>query len=267
MVPRRKISIEDEKEIIDRYLSQETPDTICKDFNVVRGTIYDVLKRNNVPTIGYERRLSALDHKSFEELTEDALYWSGFIAADGHINHKNVTPRLEIMLAYQDRAHLEKLRSFVKAKKDKVVDRNNNGYPASRFSFKSKDICNRLEFLGIKGPDLSNELSSERHFWRGVIDGDGWISKDTNYLAIELAGQPYLLERYREFLRESFSISPKMRKDSTKNSYKVKLGGRTGYPVVDYLYTDSSIFLDRKKKRADEYVRIYQEKDRATATK
>lgn len=253
---RTRLTLTQEKEIIDRYLDKESPDTICVDYKVQRNAVYNVLRRNSIPTLGRESRAFPVNHEKFDNLSEKAMYWAGFISADGHINRqKDCTARVDIQLSGKDKDHLAKFKKFVEADRTVLREYMSNtsygSFSVVRLDIKSKRITDRLDELGIKGPNIDRELINSRHFWRGVIDGDGYISKDPGYPSLELAGQLYTLEPYKEFLKTYLDIDAKIHRIKGKNSYRIKTAGRRGLKAIEYIYSDNKESLDRKQIRAN----------------
>lgn len=252
-MPRKILSDEQEAEVISRYLDRETPKNMALEYGVNICTIYNVLKRNNIDR---HRGAFSIDHAFFDELREDSLYWAGFIAADGSINRQkgNTADRVVIGLSVKDIDHLVKFRSYVKAEQYKIQEYNSTNYgnhPACRIAVRSQRIVDRLEDLNVKGPNISKDLTDSRHFWRGAIDGDGYVTKSSNRYSIGLTGQHYILEPYREFLYTHLGIHANIMGNG-KNSYKIATSGNPGARVMRYIYGDSDVYLDRKKKRAYE---------------
>ena len=254
-MPPSKLTTYQVEEIINRYLNNETYKQISVDYCVDPSTIRNVLIRNNIDRRKVGRQLFPANHKCFDDLTEHSLYWLGFIAADGHINvQKNNTSRIMIGLAYKDVGHLEKFKEFTGAVDNKIQDyyHGKDGHlRAARISVRSKEITDRLIELGVKGPKLSTDLTDSRHFWRGAIDGDGYVTQSGNRYSIALTGQHYILEPYKEFLYNHIGIESNIGVNGV-NSFKVATSGNPGTRVMRYIYGDSNVYLDRKKKRAYE---------------
>lgn len=174
---------EQETIIISRYLAMESCTKISKDFGVHSGTIRNVLIRNEIPLrspgpIGF-----TMNHKCFDVLTEESLYWMGFITADGSITkQKGSTNRLAIGLQQSDRGHIEKFLKFAEASVYSINDYDHGPekkHKASSVAIRSGVITRRLEELGVKGTIPHEDLTNSRHYWRGAVDGDGYICVDT----------------------------------------------------------------------------------------
>ena len=261
MASKRNFSEEEIDRIIEGYLEGKSGRTLATTHGVVPTTIYRILRKRNVDRRSYSESgiKHPLNHSKFDELTEESLYWAGFIAADGCIQKPRVqSPTMSIALSIVDIRHLEKIKGFLESGHtitkyyNKVVKTDTPN--ACRFSVGSTQICNRLEELGVKGPELSDDVAMSRDFWRGVVDGDGHLAKRTNTAGLSLVGFPYILEPYQRFLRYELNIESTIKPHSS--IYKIDINGKNGIRAIDYLYRDSKVSLDRKQKVADDIMTI-----------
>ena len=116
-----------------------------------------------------------------------ARYWAGFLFADGTIVRRTGSPEVAVVLAEKDVAHVEKLRSFLGSdpaitRIRKEQQRGNFGGASGtvRFSVRSERLVGRLEHAGMvanQGRVACVELAHSADFWRGVVDGDGWVGR------------------------------------------------------------------------------------------
>ena len=61
-------------------------------------------------------RQNTLDETAFDVVTPESAYWVGFLMATGSITRAGTrSPAIAVTTADEDRAHLERFRSFVKA--------------------------------------------------------------------------------------------------------------------------------------------------------
>jgi hypothetical protein len=113
--------------------------------------------------------------------TEEKAYWLGFLTADGCITIGKKTqdsPRLSLHLAKQDYEHIVKFKQALQA--TQAVSMNEQ---SCHFVICSTEMAADLARHGIqprktfstKPAQIAPEL--EKHYWRGVLDGDGYISK------------------------------------------------------------------------------------------
>jgi len=133
------------------------------------------------------------------EDTYDALYWMGFLFADGYCCE--YLSQIVVALAIEDKDHLEKFAEFLKSKTSKQYNikggftLNSSHY---RVSVAEKGVCEQIiqkwdwkknKTYNPPGIDtLTNLLDTEDKFISflvGFIDGDGCISKNGGYAKVE----------------------------------------------------------------------------------
>lgn len=205
----------------------------------------------------------AINEDYFADInTEHKAYWLGFIMADGCIyagsNGKSL--RLQINLSQKDKSMLEKFLTAIESDykiQDKLIA---NKYPSSLLKVNSTKMCNDLINQGVTRrkslksvfPVLPQDL--EHHFIRGYFDGDGCISctarKDrdrktytfsiccgidmANALQTRLYGTSiYKLKRNADICYVETGSVPNI------------------YTIRQYLYSDATVYMERKKKIFD----------------
>jgi hypothetical protein len=207
--------------------------------------------------------------------TEEKAYFLGLIYADG-----NVTGNIfQILLAEEDSDVLEILKNKIKPKGNlNHYDRKNVKWKnCKRFSIHNKSIVKDLSSWGVVERKTYFELSIPKidkslikHFIRGFLDGDGFVSitesnykkKDgyTNYSVRKVIGftnsSKKLLEEISNILEKELEIAPGKFYNtngtgSTINSYSLWFfRTKDLFKIIDYLYKDSSIFFKRKYEKA-----------------
>jgi hypothetical protein len=139
----------------------------------------------------------------FDVVTEDVAYWVGFLMADGCVSDLG---RITLNLAERDAGHVESFRAFL-GLDHRIKTRPARGWggPQTVLSFGSVDMARRLASYGVvprKGSFAAViGLENDRHFWRGMIDGDGWITGGGKHPVIGLAGNAALMRQYVSFVR------------------------------------------------------------------
>ena len=136
-----------------------------------------------------------LNHQAFDIVTNDAAYWIGFLFADGSvIQQQRGAPQVQLRLSEIDRGHLEKFRQFLDSTHAITTSPPGNlgGYQSrasARYAIVSRRLAGRLLEMGRYEGPIAPELAASRHFWRGVVDGDGSIFiLKTGYSGISLVG-------------------------------------------------------------------------------
>lgn len=189
--------------------------------------------------------------------SEEAAYMLGFIAGDGWINGNTFA----ITLAEKDKRHLDKLKAAIGSEHN-IYLRVRKGKRYYQWKVGSKTLTKRLESLGItpnksKTMDPSKILKKLRrslhpHFFRGLVDADGWISKPGANPKIGLTGSKLACEAFLHFVRaRGVNTQTTIRKKASGDCYVVAFSGaRLGKSVCRILYSKSNLYLDRKKERA-----------------
>ncbi len=130
-------------------------------------------------------RQNTLDETAFDVVTPESAYWVGFLMATGSITRAGTrSPAIAVTTADEDRAHLERFRSFVKAMEPITVGTRDGFRDASRsylsVQVRSARLAKTLARYGVVPHKAlvakAFELEGNRHFWRGCIDGDGSVS-------------------------------------------------------------------------------------------
>lgn len=201
-------------------------------------------------------------------MTEQDAYWIGFLLADGCVYQPpgNRQRWLTVNLKGSDMHHLEKMAGFLGGRTYK--QKNGSGY----YRLSSNDVCDWVESYGVvprkTGKEEAHpELSNNRHFWRGVVDGDGCLRirksrqryKTTMYEydvpVLKMCGSERICTQFGDFLGWNTS---KVKKDPRAKCFSiVKEGGKAVPRAVKYLYQGSVEHLDRKKEKAQEVLELW----------
>lgn len=202
-------------------------------------------------------RLTTFDENVFEIIdTEEKAYWLGFLFADGSMSEPK-RACLELSLQLTDITHVEKFTRFLKC--DRVVRYDSF---RCRFSASSKKLyhdlvkqgCTDKKSFTIKFPELDCTLI--RHFIRGYFDGDGSIvkSRKTDLLytsSILCSGSSEFIKQVIiEFNKHTQSKCKQVGyKRPGAELYIVCLKDQLCKRFLNWLYEDSSIYLERKYNR------------------
>ena len=189
--------------------------------------------------------------------TESKAYWLGFIGADGNV--EKTLLRLRILLNDKDEKHLEKFQKDIETNSPIRKVGENKVYIAVC----CKRICEDLSKLGVipnKTLTYNNNWDAIpeelwHHYIRGYFDGDGsiWKQKRDNYWGINFTGSHYLINSLRDRLPvyTSLSIRENVSVISTMNKTSI-------VQLINYMYNDATIYLDRKYEKAKQALNDYQ---------
>lgn len=113
----------------------------------------------------------------------------------------------------------------------------------------------------ITFPQLQEDLIP--HFIRGYFDGDGFVSiynnstKKENCFTLKsgfCSGSKIFIEQLVSYLPTKFKTISK-RKKPNSSLYDIKLSVKDSYKLYKYMYTNATIFLQRKKDKFDNYIK------------
>lgn len=246
-------------EMKEFYLSGKTMQEIADIANCNVTNVHSHLKRMGVKSrsIAETKRKYPLDETYFEKIdTEEKAYFLGFLYADGYNFEKRST--VELTLHHQDIDVLIKLRKALNHI-EKPFNERNKGKHLSLF-INSKKVSIDLAALGcvqaktfkIKFPNfIGDELI--RHFIRGYFDGDGCIynpkKRDVHILVL---GNIQFITALQNHFIKVLNINEVKIHQRFKHSECYTLrhhGMKNPLKVLNYLYKDSTIYLDRKYKK------------------
>jgi len=214
---------------------------------------------------------------------EEKAYWLGFLYADGCINryYKNdklKAMNLELSLCKNDYNHLEKfllaLESNVPIHKKNVTYQNKQ-YEEYRIEVCCTKMCYDLINLGCTPQKTFNisfpteEIVPKiyiRDWLRGFFDGDGCISTyvidGSNHIVTFFCGIETMMNEVADFLNHEKIIRKKLHiyHDKRSKCCEIRIYGKdTNKEFLDYLYKDSTIYLDRKYNKYIEFYKDYQD--------
>lgn len=221
--------------------------------------------------------------------TEEKAYWLGYLYADGNVSRTN---RVRLSLAEQDYEILEKFSNFIFNQnriKKYILPKNKSGQNLVYVDVCNKHIANQLTNLGcppnktfiLKFPEwLNNNLYN--HFIRGYFDGDGCLSinicnnkskgiKTKSIIVSQSLNANFDLLSTKEFVNKLqfifndlniHSTIYKRHKNRDNNNFTLKVSGnRQIEKLMNWLYKDATIFLNRKNIKYLELKKINNEKD------
>ena len=204
----------------------------------------------------------SVNYRFFEEWTPESAYIFGFIASDGHLFYESGKANknaLQFEIANYDKDILEKIKAIMEyegpicnTKRDTVKLQMSNKKIIKDLIEKGIPIKNKT--FDLKYPEtLPEEL--DRHFIRGLLDGDGSIYKKDDRMTIQFLGTEDLLISIKskiKFNLDSISIYDRSKVKGGAKVYSFQIANKKSYEIAKWLYKDSAIHLDRKYKKAIE---------------
>lgn len=264
---------------IKKQYNDEDFIVLCKEYEVNRNA-KEIAEREGIPLVtlyyyikklGYNKpkRKYEFNEDYFKNInTKNKAYILGFLMADGCIckstQDKKTPDRLIIQISYKDRCVLEfiqkelgsdyKIRDFI----PKGTYTNNM---MSSLTINSTKLCSDLIKHGI----IPNKTGKEsfpkmrenlrRHFVRGFLDGDGWItSGNSGSVTIGFISNCNMLESIKKEINNSLNIKSTARiyndYRSDKDIYYLEYSHRDDIKQLKkYLYHKADFYLERKASK------------------
>jgi hypothetical protein len=116
------------------------------------------------------------------------------------------------------------------------------------------DVCRLLNRASLASKSLDIDIRPElasRHLFRGIIDGDGcltWTGAKPAPRILLATGSLLLARSFSELVFDQSGISGCFYAYKNRNLYNVYYTGIKAKCLAYWLYHDSTVFLDRKRK-------------------
>jgi len=245
-----EITFENYTKLKEEKLSRAS---IAEQFNIPEWQLKRIIAKE-----GWGKKSPTIQNKTaFDEYTELSCYWAGFLAADGNIDSKG---RIRLMLKYDDILHLEKFKEYLQS--THTVSSNTTKYNRCSFEFTDKNMCETLDLnfnivpqksLKIKFPHFM-PANMYKHFIRGYFDGDGSIcesfsnknSTTATLYSTFTSGSYDFINFICTFLAERLKLGGHLQDFGTDRKWQIKYNTNDSIDLLHYMYSDSTVSLDRK---------------------
>jgi len=167
---------------------------------------------------------------------------------------------LHFTLKQSDKGHLTKFLKEIKYAGIAKDYFTTSGHWVCKVSINSKKIYNDLIKYGITErksltvkPYKFDNIKLERAYWRGIVDGDGWITKEkpigyihTFLYCVGLCGNNYIVNGFKKFIENNGIEFKNKIITRCSISYIKTRKIKTVAPILTILYKNATIYLDRK---------------------
>jgi intein/homing endonuclease len=236
----------------------------AKTFNISRETLTTYLKKSQPENYLHKYNVN----ENFFEIidTEEKAYWLGFLTADGNLFKDRNSIRLA--LAEKDKDHVYNFKKALNADHNVTIvpaggyiGKNGERSMAASITIGNKKIHDDLVKLGFTSKKSCNEkpvvLPEEltRHYIRGIFDGDGWISFGPNHRDLGFGMGKEMLEYIKKIFEQYAKIKPTYDIKWFNSVWRYRISSKQEIlKALEYMYKDSTIYLDRKYKKYLDFV-------------
>lgn len=265
--PYSKVLPEHVPILISRYTSGESARKICLDLPFSEDAALKVLRDFGVPIkTRKENRFSMgfkINEDAFSDPTEaECAYFYGWLLSDGCLRETKYAHTVTIQLQRGDISVLESLEAYLGLEKGRVKvrerydKRTDKTYSSCNMSFQYAPITERLMGYGLS-PRKSTlefappEFSMNRHFWRGVLEGDGYLSKLGSCTKMQICGSEILCNQWFSYCKSvvpdmHMTITPDNKNNGLFHTYSGRF--KECKAVLDTLYLGVPEHMRLKRK-------------------
>ena len=271
--PYNKVLPEHVPVLIERYQGGESTEKISTDFPFGRDAILKVLKDFEIPIKTRKENRFSMGFTINEEAFSDSLdpecaYFFGWLLTDGCLRETKYGHLIYIQLQEGDIAVLEALERYLGwsgrvGTRSRYDKRTGKTYHSCYLQFQYAPITERLISYGLEPRKSTKEACPEvfkysRDFWRGVLEGDGYISKLSSCTKMQICGSEQLMQQWLEYCQ---SVVPSMHMTIYPEKNKKLFHAYSGRfeeckAVLDSLYLGVPEHM-RLKRKYDLYVGRY----------
>lgn len=198
---------------------------------------------------------SGLNHYVFDSVTKESAYALGLIITDGSVDQSGYR------ISYHSKD--DELIQIMKH----IFNLTGSSYTSksgTSLRFNSKYMVNSIAQYGVypnktftmKMPVLKDKYYP--HFFRGVVDGDGYIGlpRKTNILVSIVSGSELFLEESRKYIADNLGIKVSCRKNKRGISI-LEMHGKNAREFCNFIYQDSEgMRLSRKFNNYKKHIAI-----------
>lgn len=256
-----KLSPEREKWICDLYKEYQNKRKVCEIANVASETISELCKKYGLYEYSnseVNRKYSVNSHYFDEINTPNKAYCLGLLFSDGTITslQKHI---VRLSLQESDKSILEKILIDMESNHSLYFidcnSKNTNHKNQYYFSINDKALCAGLykhgmhanKSLTVEYPiDMPSKF--DKDFIRGMLDGDGHISKCGH--DVNIVGTDMILQKIKQIVDDNLNINCYVGNTGHHNNDITKVfkvyGRKQANIFLSWLYDDAELFIERK---------------------
>lgn len=252
----------------DNIISQQD---ICKKYGISNGTKTKILKNNNIDLdpVGIRSRKYYFNEYFLDTIdSEEKAYFLGFVYADG--GHNTDRKTLNITIQERDQDLLTKFYEMFECQRElrRVYNKQYDRYYVN-FCLQSTYLSNQLLNLGVPADKsykitFPNFISDSllKHFIRGYFDGDGCIGlsqRGWRSTQVRFTGNEHFLHDIQLVIKSKTNVDMILYHEKKSKICDLQKSGIFNvYQILQYLYKDAAIYLQRKYDRYINFANKYE---------
>lgn len=259
----RKLSEQQKLDAVAAYEAGQSMRTIAATHGVDTSSIFSLLQRRGVKSRSHSEanRKHAVDEAAFDAVTPESAYWIGFLMADGCVKQQPTGAYIYLSLQVGDIDHIGKFLAFLKAAHPITLTRCGK---YARTCIGSLRLAGALAPFGVV-PRKSKTarvigLENDRHFWRGVVDGDGHVFVcGKGRIHVGAVGSLDLMTQFASFVK---TVVPTYQGGVVPMSgiFSVRLSGNGAIALLREMYLPGETWLERKRAAALDCIALHEKR-------
>ena len=195
-----------------------------------------------------------IDYNPFISRTPEGDYWLGMLLADGWINTRK--HGIGLKQGGHNKTHMLKYHKFLQYKPNLYESADKRHYTIIFGHRPTSDWLIKIGIIPQKSLKLQLNIPFNWDIVRGYFDGDGGFNISngrygTYVNAKFTSGSIKILQQLQTFLLEA-GIASRLYSE-LPTVFRLSISGKSRYIFCKKMYTDASIYMERKKKIWDKY--------------
>lgn len=261
-------------EWIIKYISGMNMCEIASEYDTSSSNVSSIVRRSGKSRT--RKDIHDMRHKDadtyFDKIdNEGTAYFLGLLLADGSISNRGNNHQWDMNLSLiSSDGYMVEMLANILGRKSHLRPSRGRTSASVELRVTSDHIVNTLMSYGFtcnKSLDNHKAIGFDyvpkeymHHFIRGIVDGDGsiYITKN-NHAGISIVGN---YNDLTEVSNNLSSIGCSVKKPSNDGViYKITWGSMYDVTkIIEYMYSDATIYLTRKKYKADDILNMYNNK-------
>jgi Helix-turn-helix domain len=260
----RRLTPEEQAQAVALYQQGFSGPVIAEELGVCAPAVYLALRKSGIErrsVSDYDYEEGTIRHSFFDQIDEpQKAYWLGMLLTDGCVFGNEII----LSLGGKDAHHVELWRKTIGSQaklsqsiKPKTFGQYDWSCSTARLTIRSRQLTAALAKLGVVPaktgrttyPAIPEPLAP--HFWRGAVDGDGWLawanSGERRQLTLGITGDLPFVEAFQAFCQKHTPTRARIQPNGSK-VYKFVVSDWFAFDIAKLLYRDAQVALPRKQR-------------------